>query len=525
MLHSAFVKAKLVLTHQPDAIVAACLLCLALAVRLPYLTLVPPFWNSELGEALAAAQIATGSSLPLMIPGQPHIGPVALYPLALILPLGGLNPFTPRVFAAVAGALTVIATFLLGRSVGSRGAATCAGLLAATNAFHILINSHIFWTNSLTPLFTTTALTVLIVSLRDAPLPRPVSRRGWLIVAFFMWGLALQSHPSVWTLLPGLGLAIALVPHLRLCLRAAWSWRAPLAFLFAYGNVIAFNLATGFASLAALTAKSYALPESNEVWQNLPGRLSDLAVELIRVLSSNLPVVLVPGAVAFTAVLWFTFALALCVKKRQTLLLYPTLSAILLLALANKAYNSGYAERYIMFLLPVACVMMGLAVEYVWQEFQKTAAPRVLKRTFALLAVVALAWWFTQPLAALADYYDLEIRSGRSNQTYLAWNDLASQYANSGYQVLLDPGLNQFQVVLNASDIGTTLAWFFEMHGIVTAELAEQTPSGEPVAQFALPLARSGTEEQQRELVVCVIQNSTARRFYILPAENDRCAQ
>lgn len=528
MLRSASSKGKLSFSpNRLDAVAALGLFGIALGVRLPFLTLIPSFWNSELGEALDAAEIALGQSLPLIVPGQPHLGPVAIYPLALVLRVGGLDPFTPRLFAAVAGALCAVATLLLGRAVGARGGAVLAGLLVATNALHILINSHIFWTNSLTPLFSTLALTALVLSLQVERVPRPLSRRGWFLLAVFLWGLALQSHPSVWTLLPGIGLGVMLDRRARLHLREAWSWLAPLAFVLAIANLFGFNLATGFASLVVLRAKSYALPEAGTLWQNFPERLRDFAVELLRVLSSNLPATFTLDGATLTVAVWFALALWLGLKQRQTLLFYPMLSAALLLALGNKAYNLGYAERYIMFLLPLASVLMGLAAEEAWHWLRRMTMSHVLRTALALAGIIALAWWIVQPLVTLRDYYDGEMRSGRSNAAYLAGDEVASRYAGSGYAVLLDPELKDYQVVLNASDIGSTLAYLFKMHGLETqsgVELTTRIPGGTFSGEtFLLPLAQSGFEERGQHLVICVVRDSTARRLFVFPVKNNEC--
>ena len=114
-------------------------------------------------------------------------------------------------------------------------------------------------------------------------------------------------------------------------------------------------------------------------------RLQDLVTELLRVLSSNLPPVLALNPVTFAWVLALAVAFLLNLSSRKlrtsrSLLIAPAVSAVLLIAFSNTAYNVGYAERYIMLLLPLVLALIGLAVEHFWQMLQSRAVPRVWRR-------------------------------------------------------------------------------------------------------------------------------------------------
>jgi hypothetical protein len=85
----------------------------ALAVRLPWLMLVPRFEDEGI-DLLAALDIARGHSLPLTGVDL-YSGPLYVYLVAGMSRLFGENILWPRLLAAVFGALTVPATFYLGR--------------------------------------------------------------------------------------------------------------------------------------------------------------------------------------------------------------------------------------------------------------------------------------------------------------------------------------------------------------------------------------------------------------------------
>lgn len=509
-----------------DLLLASALFLAALSVRLPYLALVPPWWNSEISEALDAANIALGSSLPLVVPSQPHIGVVGIYPLALLLKLISLNPFLPRIFTAVCGALTVAATFALVRVIGSRSSALVAAALLAANPFHILINSHIFWTNSLTPLFTTLAFTALLRTLEPNPALAIQSRRRWLVLAFFLWSLALQSHPSVWALAPGILVALLLEPRNRESLRAAWTFAAPLVGLAAYSNVLVFNLLTNFASLRVLSAKTYALPNPPDFFPGFPERLGNLLLELVRIVSGTLGPLQWDAPTTAIAV-WGLGALAFALHHHRALVLFPALSSVLTIAFFNQAYNLAYAERYVMFLVPLLFAMMALAVSDIARALDlKTRAP-ILRRGALAIGIAFVVFLAARSLPSLLNFYAGEIQAGRSNETYLAWNNLSARYAGMSYRVFLDEDLNQYQAVRNASDVGRTLEYLFRMNGVETQVLggarAQVLERGLAPVAFALQLDERGTELAQQRVWLCLADDPTRRAAFIYVGRNGLC--
>lgn len=172
------------------------LVLLALALRWPDLMLVPRF-TDELLEVQPGIQIARGQAFPL-VNWQPHIGAMFNYLVAAAFLLVGPRIEVGRLVVMLLGALTVVPAYLLGRGVGGRGIGVLTGLLVAVSATHIAVNSHIAYSHSLTPLFSTTGLWLLHRAV--------VGRSGWrLAVAGLAFGLALQSHPSALAALAGPG--------------------------------------------------------------------------------------------------------------------------------------------------------------------------------------------------------------------------------------------------------------------------------------------------------------------------------
>src|SRR5918911_928925 len=77
--------------------------------------------------------------------------------LAVMLWVVGPHPWTPRLLSMLLAVATVGLTYWLGRSLGGPIAGLVAGGLLLFSAVHILINSHIAWSNATTPFFTTLA--------------------------------------------------------------------------------------------------------------------------------------------------------------------------------------------------------------------------------------------------------------------------------------------------------------------------------------------------------------------------------
>src|SRR3954447_9705298 len=131
------------------------LVLVAALVRWPNVQVLPPF-TDETEEALRAWAIVQGDLRPL-VNVDSYIGALWSYVVAAGLVVFGRNAEVPRLASLVAGALTVGVTYLLGRRLFGRQAGLLAALLLAANAAHVLVSSHVAWSNCATPLFTTLA--------------------------------------------------------------------------------------------------------------------------------------------------------------------------------------------------------------------------------------------------------------------------------------------------------------------------------------------------------------------------------
>ena len=95
---------------------ALILLFLSMAIRIPYIHLVPP-WSAG-NENFLALEILQGHR-PL-INQNPHLGALSPYIIALAFAITGVNPWTPRIVFLIFGLATVLLTWRLGALTGSR---------------------------------------------------------------------------------------------------------------------------------------------------------------------------------------------------------------------------------------------------------------------------------------------------------------------------------------------------------------------------------------------------------------------
>src|SRR5581483_8006755 len=230
----------------------------AVWVRLPNLLTIPIF-NDETREVLSALDIARGLHFPLTNVST-YIGPLYLYLLAAAFRVFGVFPELPRLFVMVLAALTVVATFWLGKLCANRLAGVLGAALFATASTHIFVNSHIANSASIAPLFTT----LTIIALTYAQKKR--STLLW-VAAGFLYGLSLQTHPTVIFLAPALLLWVLLDPKNRAQLKTAPPYLAIGATALAYSPALLHNALTWGStrtSLESVSRRTYAfgLPES-----------------------------------------------------------------------------------------------------------------------------------------------------------------------------------------------------------------------------------------------------------------------
>jgi len=398
----------------------------ALALRWPYVSLIPRFTDETL-EVLHAAAIARGEILPLTNYDS-YYGSLFNYLIAIPMALLGTDPLLPRWIVMVLGALTVVPTILLGREIAGRNVGIIAGLLLATGSAHIAVNSHIAWSNCLTPLFITACLWLLVRSQRRSS--------GFALAgAGLLFGLALQTHPAVIAFAP----AIAVFVPWRCRPAVSWGWMvlAVGAFLVGYANMIAYNLSTNFDSLrsAQRVSGEYATAEDADTgWQLVSSMLlllARLAGGAVDQRSGALGYLLDPGVLV--SLVLAGIGLVALWRRGEPLPLLAALTFLALLPLVNTKFRTLITIRYLVPLYPL--LALGIAVVVV-NLAQRLATQSVrLGMTVAMLALVAT---IAPSLLSLQRHYDRLLRTGDTNERILRLRDAIHQTRRPEELVIVD---------------------------------------------------------------------------------------
>ena len=149
---------------QPWMLVAGCVV-LALGLRLYQLGSVPfGMWRDEARHALLAIRILNDSTFrPVYVPDVPiqvDLPALLFYLQAIPITLLGPTVVAARLVPALAGSLTVISIYLLGRRLGGWRVGLVAALLLAVSSWHIAL-SRFASPAVLDPFFTLTGLVLL----------------------------------------------------------------------------------------------------------------------------------------------------------------------------------------------------------------------------------------------------------------------------------------------------------------------------------------------------------------------------
>lgn len=507
-----------------DVLLISCLLTVALAVRWPYLLLLPQF--PPVGDPiLTAVEVAAGQAAPLA-DSAPYLGALFIYLLAGVFKLVG-----PSIQAALAlpwllGAATTIPVYLLGKEIGGRRVGLLAGALLATSGAHTVITSHVPWVHSLTPLLASITLWLLARAARGDGRSLALGGLGA--------GLSLQSHPTVAPLL--LGAAAAVLLRRPAWLRSRWLALALLGVLLGYSTLLAYHLQTRFAVVADIQSKQarYLDVEASDAQPAGPAiyvrNLQLLALSLTRLTSGALAerdavsdYLKDPWVVGYP--LAAAAGLALAARRGSPLLLLAAIPAVLLPPLLNAKYKPVLDGRYLMPLVPVLFVGIALALD------GALAAARRIGRQAAPVAVgLAAALIVAHPLALLADYYETSRSEGHDNTPYLQTLAELAAARSSGLPVLLDPRLKEVKTI-GGADAGMSFAWLLALDGIpaqtwdgddddlqagqlvvlqrqTAAELADEI-------DLATPDGRRPSKHDRRNY----------RAYYVLAAEDPRLEQ
>ena len=383
-----------------------------------------PIFTDEGDEIGLALRIARDGARPLTN-DDPYLGPLFNYLLAGLFWLLGPTPWLPRGLMLALGALTIVPAYLLARELSLTADASArravvagsvtAGLLAV-NAAHTLVISHVAWGNCVTPLLTTTAGWLLARTARLAASPYPCRGAGMqLVVAGLTFGLALQTHPSVAILLPGVGLFL-LWQRWR-WFGTPWPYLSVLVLLAAQFPTLLYIRRVGLSTwLDAIREKQEVYEREgaltvNELTQRLGQAVHTLGLALGGLLNDRdtaLPAPWHPAALlAFALTL---LALVWLVRRGQWLIPLVMLCGLLLLPIVNGKYAPMVSNtRY---LAPLAVVAMAAIGAWTAQ-----ASARPPLRLLPLLGALVLLGWSA---IALAGFSAQAHADGRTNTRLLA---------------------------------------------------------------------------------------------------------
>jgi len=415
--------------------IPASLFGFGLALRLPYLWTIPTL-TDEANEVLRGLDVAQGRLLPLTNVNT-YLGSFYNYLLAAVFLVVGADPFAARMLMALAGALTVVVTYLLIRELGSARpiAVVGAGLLATSGA-HIMVTSHIAWAHCLTPLAATAGLWVLARALhRD--------RSRLLVAAGLLLGLAVQTHTSAVALLPGPALyVLARRPG---WLRTPWPYLAGTVLLLVNANLIAFAIMTRGESFAEAGEHVRSYARSGATGTDLyVENLGKLGLTLSRMAAGAIDVRESPASYAGDPTIWIAVALLVVglvwgALRGSALPLLVFVPYVLLLPLVNSKFEVVPNGRFLAPLLPVvyAAIAIGLGAVYAFVRSRWRIARRPL--AVAVIAGLAVAW----PLVPLAVRYGQMADSQRASHELRDALGVIEARRAPDEAVALDPDLDK----------------------------------------------------------------------------------
>ncbi len=431
------------------------LIVIGLLARLPYLMQVPYFEDETL-EALVALKVYPGGQL-IATGWDNYIGPLYSYLVALGYAIFGLNPIVPRALVMIMGALTVGLTYLLARTVGlNKLGSFIAALLLLTSPHHILINSHVAWSNSMLGFFTTALLLTLVLAIKR-------SQPRWLLASGLLVGLSLQAHPVFMIMLPGILIWFLIEPQGRRFMRTRWPYLGALLALIVYGVVIVHNLQASLYGVAEAQARTY-------IWQTNPTistyieNFGRLVLQLFRVAGGQLdgpenPIVLLGPALIF--VVWLIAAAIYSIRAKLKMPLIVVGAMVLIMPYISNHYGTIVTTRLTNHFTPLIAIMMGAAGAALvrWIAQRRSSVTVVRRLSFAAASVLILVSIY--PIAPLVNYYQARVVDGKTNAEFFALNDHITSI-DSGAAVYLSSSLSDLRLG-GSGNVGYVYDYFLSL--------------------------------------------------------------
>lgn len=370
-----------------DWVLGVALFVTALALRIPYLWIIPRHID-ELKEVKVAFDIYRGVSLPLHNAAW-DIGAMHNYILSFIFWMFGPSTDAPRLYVAIVSALTVVAVYFLGKKMfGFWVGLLTAGLLL-TSGMHIMV-SHMAWANCTTPFFFVLAMLALLAAERRKD-------GKWLIASAFLWALTLQTHSSV-VIYILVAFVYATGPHFREAMGSIrWYYGAAMAFAVGYANMIYFNLIQEpFGSLFFIAKKSYAL-ETKPGLMSFLENANQMLIEMLRTISATYQshahfwqylqhplftlstIVLVIG-------IYYAF------ERKYSLPFWMIVGSLAIMPWINQRYVFFLATRYIIPVVICALLLVSLAVVEMSAAAQKKFNRRPVYAVTGVIMALFVFW-------------------------------------------------------------------------------------------------------------------------------------
>jgi 4-amino-4-deoxy-L-arabinose transferase-like glycosyltransferase len=469
----------------------------AAAVRWPDYLHVPVF-TDEAYDAVRSMLIAQGD-LHTPVNSSPYIGSLHNYLTAALFTVFGPQVYVPRLLVLIVGCLTIAAAYLLGREWGGPIGGALTGALVATNPVHVLVNSHIAWSNSLTPLFTTLGVWQLSRAVRKLDGPA----LAWSAV---LMAMAVLTHPAAVIVLPACALYVLWkAPAL---LRTRWLWISAVLFAVVYSPVVLYylfgrlypeqfaeqlrashpdtrafgkTLGTDFDSLqyAAQVRSSHLggrQPGVDVYLENVGG----FALMFVRSLSGAIearPEVagyLLDPAVAVWLALAVAASLALARRGNSLPLLLIVSSLAIAPLWSVKRFEPISHGRYLM--PTVIPIYAAAATLVVWIAAPLLEAGKFRAIGGAIVGMVGLGL-AAQPIVELSRFYDSRPANNRSTIEAVTAIEAARQ---PGEVVVLDRRLTERRLGEGAVELDQALAMLLRIRGVpferANAEAGELAP-------------------------------------------------
>lgn len=267
----------------------------------------------------------------------------------------------------------------------------------------------------------------------------------WLIFSGFLFGLALQTHPSVITLFPAVLCIFLLQGKNRIfnLLKTPTPYLAIVAVLIGYGNMLYYNILSRFGSIhGAMTYPTYALEQhpgafsyvknTEGAWMLLLRLVSGAAEDQNSLLSYWKNPFLVLCAAGLL------MGIILCIKRKKWEILALLASPILLIPVLNQGYDLCKFGRYLGFLIPIAYLLFAYAAMELLR-FIPSRSERVGKFLPILGIVLTSAFFVYHQIELKKSYIELQ----RQDQTMHAFQQIRSillkNYERKTSWILIDP--------------------------------------------------------------------------------------